>query len=125
MCPFTNALTVATLNINGLESPARIAMLDAFIRTHDIDIILLHEVTKPIDLRSTHYRTYFSIGTTRRGTAIVAREGVALSNIAMVPSGRAIVAEYDNITIVNIHAPSGTAKRSEREDFLTANFQVF
>jgi exonuclease III len=67
-----NALTVATLNINGLESPARISMLDDFIRTHDIDIILLQEVTKPIDLRLTNYRTYFNISTTRRGTAIVA-----------------------------------------------------
>src|SRR5215510_15716334 len=92
-------------------------MLDAFIRTHDIDILLLQEVKKPIDIQSTHYRTYFNIGTTRRGTAIVAREGVALTNIAMVPSGRAILAEYNNTTIGNIYAPSGTAKRSERKDF--------
>jgi exonuclease III len=111
-----NVLTIATPNINGLESLAQIATLDAFIRTHDINIILL-QVTKSIDLPSTHYRTYFNIGTTRRGTAIVAREGVELSNIAMVSSGRAIVVEYDNLKIVNIYAPSGTAKRSEREDF--------
>jgi exonuclease III len=82
-------------------------------------------VTKPIKLQPSHYQTYLNIGTTRTGTAIVAREIVELSNIAMVPSGRAIVAEYDNLKIVNIYAPTCTAKRSEREDFLTANLQAF
>jgi hypothetical protein len=36
-------------------------MLDTFIRTHDRGIILLQEVTKTIDLRSTHYRTILTL----------------------------------------------------------------
>jgi len=42
------------------------------------------------------------------------------SKINNLPSGRAIAAEFKGLYIVNIYAPSGTAKRTESESFYNA-----
>ena len=55
-----------------------------------------------------------------RGIAIVARNDIMLRNINKLPSGRAIAAECKGLYIVNIYAPSGTAKRMEHENFYNA-----
>jgi len=34
---------IATLNINGMATPPRMAMLEDFLQTHEIDIILLRK----------------------------------------------------------------------------------
>ena len=60
---------------------------------------------------------YYDIGSHTRGTAIVARSGIMLTNVNKFPSGRAIAAEYNGWHIINIYAPSGTTKRAEREQF--------
>jgi exonuclease III len=69
----TNVLSIATLNINGITALTRVGMLAEFIRTHDFDIIFLQEVTNPDVFRFRGYETYMNIGTSMRGTAIVAK----------------------------------------------------
>ena len=66
------------------------------------------------------YDMHYNIGSHRCGTAIVARNDIALTNINKISSGRAIAAEYKGLHIVNIYAPSGTAKQAEREHFYNA-----
>jgi exonuclease III len=44
----TDIYKVATLNINGLMSHLRIAMLEDFLIKHEIDILFLQEVTQPV-----------------------------------------------------------------------------
>jgi hypothetical protein len=44
-------------------------------------------------------------------------ETLPLTNITTIPSGPANAANFRDISIVNIHAPLGTAKRQEREMF--------
>jgi len=63
------------------------------------------------------YNIHYNIGTTRRSTALITRETPPLTNITTIPSGRAITANFRDILIVNIYAPSGTAKGQEREIF--------
>jgi exonuclease III len=116
-----DAHTIATININGLKSPARIAMLGAFLRTHEVDIALIQEATSPIDLSTFHYTTHLNIGSEGRGTALITRTGFDLRNVTMVPSRRIITAEYANLKMVNVYAPSGTARRTEREAFFNAD----
>ena len=41
-------INIATLNMNGMTSPTRIAMLEAFLRRQEIDIMLVQEVTYPV-----------------------------------------------------------------------------
>ena len=52
-----------------------------------------------------------------RGTAILANDVITLTNVTKLPSGRAIAAEYRGTLLMNIYAPSGTAKSHESEYF--------
>jgi len=75
------SIKLATLNINGLTSPTRVAMLEVFFRLQEIDIVLLQEVTQRI-LDNLHgYTTHYNIRTTRRGKAIVTRDEIQLANM--------------------------------------------
>jgi len=84
---------IATLNINGLSSHTRIAMLGDFIRKQEIDIILLQEVMQPVLGMIRGYIAHVNIGTNGRGTAILMREHIPLTNIMRPPSGRGMTAD--------------------------------
>ena len=90
---------IATLNINDMATPPRIAML-----VFD-------------DIRG--FTAYTNIGTTGRGTAILTRDHIQLTNIVCLPTGRGMAAQSQNVTTVNIYAPSGTERRRDREDFFS------
>jgi len=113
----TDIYKMATLNINGTASKTRLEVLEEFLRRQEIDIAFLHEVTHPHLNNLNRYTAYINEGTTRRGTAILAREGIILTNVTRLHSGRDIAAKYQGMWLVNIHAPSGAARRSERENF--------
>jgi exonuclease III len=100
-------------------------MLGAFLHTHDIDIAFLQEVTTSMDLHAYHYSTHLNIGTAGRGTAFITRAGFELSGITKSPSGRIIMASFNDLQLVNIYAPSSTAKRTEREAFYNEELPGF
>ena len=52
-----------------------------------------------------------------RGKAIPTREGISLENVTTPQSGRAIAAQFREMWIINIYAPSGTARKQDRENF--------
>jgi exonuclease III len=52
-----------------------------------------------------------------QGTAILAKDGITLTNVIKLPSGRSIATEYRGTLLISIYVPSGTAKRHEREYF--------
>jgi exonuclease III len=112
-----NILTFAILNINELTSPTHVSMLEAFVRLHELDILLLQEATHPLNVGSHSYTVCSNIGNNRRGTAILARDNIRITNISKLPSGRAIAATLGTLLITNIYVPAGTAKRLEREIF--------
>ena len=112
-------IRIATLNINGMTSPTKIAMIENFLHTWDIDILLIQEITQQVIHNLRGYQTWYNIGTNCRGTAIIAKEGITLENITRIPSGRAIAARYNDCWLINIYAPSGTACRQDREAFFT------
>jgi exonuclease III len=91
-------------------------MLADFIR-HDFDIIFTQEVTSTEVLDVRGYNIHLNIGASMCGTAILARSTLHLTNITTLPSGRAIPADYMGIRLINVHAPSGTARRANREQF--------
>jgi hypothetical protein len=76
-----HVVQVATLNINGMTTTTRVEMLMDFIYRHDIDIIFLQEVTNPEKLQISGYVLHHNVGTTIRGTAILVRNGMTLTNI--------------------------------------------
>ena len=92
-------------------------MLDDFMRRQEIDLMLLNEVTHANTSMTGNYTTHINIGTDGRGTAILVKEGITLTNIQRIPSGRGIAATLHGISIVNIYAPTGSEKKREREAF--------
>ena len=82
-----------------------------------MDIALLQEVTPGNNITFSGYQSHVNIGTSGRGTAILAKSELPMHRIERIPSGRGIVAYYGNICILNIYAPSGSSNRREREEF--------
>ena len=112
-----NMIRIASVNINGIRNETRIGMLKDFIWTHDLDIVLVQEVTAPESVDTPGYISYTNIGSEMRGTAIIARRDLQITNIDKIPSGRAITVVIYGIRIINVYVPSGTARRTERERF--------
>ena len=96
-------------------------MLTDFIRTQDLDIILLQEVVTPDSIEVLGYSAYSNVGSDMRGTAILVRRGLQVTDIQRVPTGRAVAVTCQGIRIVNIYAPSGTSRRADRERFYNAD----
>ena len=115
-----HVIRIATININGLRNETRLAMLTDFIRAQDLDIILLQEIVHPASVDAPGYNVYSNVGAEMRGTAIMARRNIQITNIAKLPSGRAIAVTIYGLRIINIYAPSGTSRRTERERFYNA-----
>ena len=85
-----HVIKVAALNINGMTALTRVGMFTDFIHRQDLDIIFLQEVTNPDKLQISGYALHHNVGTTIRGTAILVRNEMTLTNIHKMPSGRAI-----------------------------------
>jgi exonuclease III len=111
------ALKLANRNIHALTAHTRIEMLEAYLQQHDIDILLVQKVTQHVLQDVLGYTTYYNVGIHGRGTAFMSNEGISLVNVTRIPSGRAIAAKFQDVWIVNVFAPSGTARRQEREQF--------
>jgi exonuclease III len=111
------AYKIATLNINGIANRTRICMLEDFLKKQAIDIAMLQEVTNT-NIENLHgYTTHINIGTEMRGTALVVKTGIKLTQVRRLPTGRGISANINRTCFVNIYAPSGAERRKEREYF--------
>jgi exonuclease III len=119
-----HVVQIARVNINGIRNEIRVGMLRDFIRSHDLDIVLVQEVTAPESVDNPRYTSYTNIGSEMRGTAIIARQDLQITHIDKIPSGREIAVVFCGIRIINIYAPSGTAKRTEQERFFNAELPV-
>ena len=92
-------------------------MLEDFLRRQGIDMLFLQEVAHSTIDTLCSYKTCTNVWTAGRGSAMVTRNEITFTNITRLPSGRRITSEYRGIWLVNVYAPSGTAKRQERELF--------
>jgi hypothetical protein len=64
------------------------------------------------------YVTHHNIGTSMRGTAILARKEMSITIVHELLFGRTTSAEYSGISFINVYAPSGSARRTETAIFL-------
>jgi hypothetical protein len=77
-------------------------MLQDFCKRNDLDIVLLEEVTRTDITCMTGRSVYIIVGTDRRGTAIMTKDGISLTGVERLPSGRGIAGWFQIIIIVNI-----------------------
>jgi exonuclease III len=92
-------------------------MMIEYIKRHDLDIVLVQEMSKDGLVDTNGYNVYYNVGPDMRGTAIMVKQKYLLTNITKIPLGRAIAADFREYRFVKIYAPSGTSKRAEREIF--------
>jgi hypothetical protein len=107
---------IATLNINGITSWTKMAMLADFVTKQDIDV-LLQEVSIIIPIDFGGYIIHHNIGTSGMGTAILTRSQLELRGILQLPSRRGMVADMQGVWLVNVYALSGAGKRQECKEF--------
>jgi exonuclease III len=69
----TTVIKLVILNINGITTRNRVGMLKEYIRCHDLDIVVLQEITSIGLFNMLGYDIYYNVGTHMRGTAIVTR----------------------------------------------------
>lgn len=112
--PSHHTFNVATLNINGIRTETRLTMLHEFCNNHDVDILLLQEVTHRNFDAIQHRNKCINVGTERRGTAIFTKEYIHLTDMKYVPSGRGMAGRYHDMYIINVYAPSGTNKKKRK-----------
>ena len=99
-------------------------MLEEFLRKHDVEFTLLQEATSLNAITFKGYQTIDNIGTSGRETAIIAKEDLQMHRIRQLPSGRGLVACYNNICLLNKYGLSGSANRAERERETFYNSEV-
>ena len=48
-----------------------------------------------------------------------------ITNVHKLPSGRAMSADYSDLRLINVYAPSGSTRRTERENFFNTELPTF
>jgi len=94
-------------------------MLYDFLKCHAVDILFLQEVTHPHFDNLPGYTTYTNVGTPMRRTVFMTRNGLQVTNINKIPSGRELT-ECEGITTKCICA-FRDGKRAEREAFFNTD----
>ena len=110
---------IATLNINAISSPMKIQMVTNFFLRQGIDITVLQAVANNDLFKIYGYSAHINIGTEKRGTAILMKEGISVNNIKTLPSGRGIAGLFEDTWLINVYTPSVAEKRHEWENFFT------
>ena len=100
-------------------------MLEEFLHKHDIDIALLLEITHPGLSTLRNYNAHINQGTEGRGTAILTKAYLTVTNTKRLPSRRGIASNINGTWIINIYAPPGTENKAERERFYTNDLPHF
>src|SRR5215469_10592958 len=112
---------ISTININGITTYLKFRLLHEFIQYHNCDVISLQEVVHDRVRDIPQYTTHINIGTEGRRTAVMVKDCFTLNNIRRIPNGHGIAGEINGIKIINIYAPSGHARRRERECFFNSD----
>jgi len=93
-------------------------MLEEFLHRHDLDIVLLQEVTNGEILDVKGYHTITNIGTSLRGTAILHKLNMKLNRVERLQIGRGISAYFGDTCFVNIYAPLRHSKTNRKGGIL-------
>lgn len=119
-------LKISSLNVNGIRAAHRRGFTD-WIAQGDPDIICLqelrameHQVPGPIRKMDYHsiYHTaqkkgYSGVGILSKEAPIDVREGIGIDWIDR--EGRVLMAEFEEVTVFSIYAPSGTTGDARQE----------
>ena len=116
---------IATINLNAISNDNKIQSLKTFIRSTDLDIILLQEVENP-NLALTGFNILTNVDDSRRGTAIALKSHIRFSNVRRSLDTRIIAVTLRGmVTVCNVYAPSGTVNATARERLFNNTLPFF
>lgn len=98
--------------------------LRTFISSQNLDIVCLQEVENE-QLSLPGFVVVANVDHARRGTAIALKSHIQYSHVEKSLDGRLIALRVQNITVVNMYAPSGTALRATREEFFNGTLAYY
>lgn len=107
---------IATANLNRIQSEVKLTCLKDYLYAADIDIAFLQEVVTPKVGNITGYEAIINIGDDA-GTAILFKAGIACRPTAILDTGRGIAAQFQDLLLINIYAPTGSTGRKDRSIF--------
>ena len=114
------AFRIGTLNVNGLKQEKRQKIVLDFILINKLDILCVQEVdtTNIRYLREKGYR-FISAGLAP-DTGFIFRndENINKESLKYETDGKVSSITWQNITLVNVHLPSGTNNFEQREEVL-------
>ncbi len=111
---------IITLNINGLKTNARENHLNNFIQRHTPDILALQETNVnelPLLINSYECIINNNIENKKSGTIIIYKKSLDIQSHEKSPDGRIIRAVFENLTIVNLYAPTQKETAQTRHHF--------
>lgn len=116
--------TIATINLNSFNTLVKKNLLKEFIRDHDLDIVLLQEVSfEDFSFVSTH-NALVNISSDKKGTAVLVRKAFKFSEFIFDPSGRILSVIVNQINFVNVYAHSGNNMKKERDKLFTEDMSI-
>lgn len=124
-------LKISSLNVNGIRAAHRRRFTD-WVAQGDPDIICLqelraleHQVPRPIEnleyysiYHTAEAKGYSGVGILSKKSPIKVRKGIGIDWIDR--EGRILMAEFEDLTVFSIYAPSGTSGNARQE--LKMNF---
>ena len=111
--------TLASINLNQMQSKTKIIALNDFLIKSSIDVALLQEVAIDDFSVLNMFKVYNNFTPFAQGTAIACRRHLDLRNVVPHPTGRQISAKLGSVFLCKVYAPSGSQNRREREDFFS------
>ena len=123
-----NTITIAYMNIRGQTGLdiSKQVQIEHFLKTFKIDILNCQEINITEDsfiqtnFIGSSYQILSNNATNKYGTACLISNNFTPQNIKLDTKGRLIVFDIENITLCNLHLPSGNdaIARASRENYL-------
>ncbi|KAK3922595.1 LOW QUALITY PROTEIN: LINE-1 retrotransposable element ORF2 protein [Frankliniella fusca] len=119
----TLTTNILSLNLSVITAVGNLHELRSLLNREYVDIVLLQEVAIPaFDFYG--YSECVNLGPDKRGTALLWKSALPISDVCSLPSGRAIAATFGDVRIVCVYAPSGTSGAQERRAFFAQDLAL-
>ena len=111
-------IKIISFNTAGIINPLKIKLVWNILNALQADVVLLQEVQKTANWTHPFFNIYENFSDYMYGTLICAKKGLNATNCRRHESGRIISVKIEDITIINVYAPSGQTVRRERDKLL-------
>lgn len=110
--------------MNTITNQTKLDALSTFIRTTELDIVFLQEIEND-QLSLPGFSIIANVDHSRRGTAIALKDHIPFSHVERSLDGRLVSVRVHNTVLCCVYAPSGTAFRTQRENFFNSTLAFY